>query len=55
MSEGTSDANFSNLFRIELIFIRAIIGFWECIKCNVFKPSIISSLFSVVVSEELTS
>ena len=55
ISEVTSDTNVSNLFRIELIFIWAIIGFWGYFKRNVFKPSIISSLFSVVISEELTS
>ena len=55
MSEVTSDTNVSNLFRIESIFIGAIIGLWGYFKCNVFKPSIISLLFSVVISEELNS
>ena len=55
MSEFTIDPNVSNLFRIKLIFIWAIIGFRVCFKRNVFKPSIVSLLCSVVISEELTS
>ena len=53
ISEVTSDTNVSNLFRIELMFIWAIIGFWGYLKRDVFKPSITSSLFSVLISEEL--
>ena len=54
MSEVTSDTNVSNLFRIELIFIWAITGFLGYFKRNVFKLSIILSLFSVVFSEEIS-
>ena len=55
MLEVTSDTNASNLFRIELIFIWVIIKFSGYFKSNVFKPSIISCLFSAVFSEERTS
>ena len=55
MPEVTTDTNVSNLFRIELIFIWAITGFLGYFKRNVFKPSIILSLLSVVFSEEINS
>ena len=55
ISEVTSDTNVSNLFRIGLIFIWVTIGFWGYFKRNVLKPWIMSSLFSVVFSEELAS
>ena len=54
VSEVTSDTNVSNLFRIESIINWAFIVFWGYFKDNVFKPSIISLLFSVVISEEST-
>ena len=55
MSGVANDTNGSNVFCMKLIFIWAITAFLGYFKRNIFKSSIILSLFSVVFSEELTS